>query len=272
MKNTTRINQLLLVYRFVITLFVLGLVLLTSGCNGTKTDESLDALNFNSALKFKAIEMNADELCGTGQTKIQFTTPYELHGYSILLAKGDALSAYTTGVDGLDAVIALYGPADADGFYGQTPVAVSNDGGNGLESHLTWTAKDYGAYFVVVTIREGKGSTLFHLSINNMPGCFIAANGCKPLTLPQVCGNNHLSCSQAVQVYFDVTFASKLTPKAACTKYCNTGENRFDAIVDDKDHPELCPFSVSINCDACCTLSDKRLELPDVLLKTCQWF
>lgn len=231
-----------------------------SGCDNTAgVDKApFEPQHFGSAAEFLSIQQDPSDLCVDGTIDVQFSGVGQTFGFPISLAAGDELSADTIGTVGLDTILALYGPADSEGFYGAVPVAADDDGGGNLTSHLTWTAKSTGALQLVVATYDGQGEGLasLHVAVNGTPGCSGGTPGCEVAPTANCAINGSpADCSVAFEISHRA--APGDSARAKCDSLCSSGDTTHLSGIFE-DFKTFCHVLIEgLDCSACCTLSDK---------------
>ena len=132
------------------------------------------SLSFLSAEDFAEITTEAAWLCLQGEVEVDFQRPGQAVGFVFEAGPGDSVAAETLGDPGLDTVLMVFGPDDGEGFFGQYPVALDDDGGEGLLSHLrAYTLKEAGRYMLLASTFDGqsRGQVRLALEINGEHGC-----------------------------------------------------------------------------------------------------
>ena len=138
-----------------------ALALALGGCFSSqelpKSASQMTAPLFASAAEFANVQVAAVDLCPTGfNSTVTFDAPDQIFGVAVLVVADDAARFVASGNPGLDTQIFIYGPADANGYYGEIPVASDDDAGEGLQSALD-VALTAGTWFVVITTAGGDG-------------------------------------------------------------------------------------------------------------------
>ncbi|GMV38302.1 MAG: hypothetical protein AMXMBFR64_00180 [Myxococcales bacterium] len=137
-------------------------------------DGGLPTLHFESAVEFDAaLGAGAGALCLTGSAPVDLTAPGAVVGFKLAMSAGDTLVAETTGSPLLDTTLFVFGPDDGAGFYGEWPVAMDDDGGDGALSRLEFTAKETGSYALFVSTYGGAGIGVAALTatVGGAAGC-----------------------------------------------------------------------------------------------------
>ncbi|MFT7580910.1 MAG: hypothetical protein ACI9MR_002584 [Myxococcota bacterium] len=112
---------------------------------------------FFSASDFAEVQTAVVNICPSGfESTLTFAAEGDILGLAVNVAEAGSTTFETAGNPGLDTLIFLYGPMDADGFYGQVPIAVDDDSGEGLQA-IVRRDLAAGEWFVVVTTSGGMG-------------------------------------------------------------------------------------------------------------------
>lgn len=156
----------------------MGLVLVVAGCGSDTTDlgdkESLEPMVVQDAEQFAGLLADNPDLCSTGQVTAEFGEEGQAYGYLFEAWEGDSVTLETTGNPDLDTTLFLFGPDDGTGFYGANPVAMDDDGGEGVLSKIdSFTIEAKGIYMVVMGTYGGMGKGEVDLTIQSQdgPGC-----------------------------------------------------------------------------------------------------
>lgn len=139
---------------------------------GIKTGE-WTAPTFESAEGFSALVTEAPELASSGKAPLAFAADAQAVALVVPLNKGASLRVSAKGSPELDTVLALYGPADDEGFYGREPLTIDDDSGEGLLSQIDgFIAVKRGLYLVLVSTFDGTGRGPVELSVavDGQPG------------------------------------------------------------------------------------------------------
>lgn len=239
-----------------------------SGCDNVAGGDKapFEPQRFGSVAEFLSIQQDPSDLCADGVAEVRFSGIERAFGFPISLAAGDELSADTIGTVGLDTILALYGPADSDGFFGEVPVAADDDGGGGSTSHMTWTAKSTGGFQLVVATYDGKGegAALLHVAVNGTPGCSGGPPGCEVAPTANCAINgSSADCSVAFEISHPAVPGD--SPRAKCDSLCSSGDStHLNGIFGDRTPCQV--VIQGLDCNACCGLSDAALaEVPCIV-------
>lgn len=160
----------------------LGLIVsLVCGCAPNDSElagEKGTLPQFLTAADFEEIAEDSTGLCESGSAAVRFDSEGDVYGYPFSARAGDVVSFETEGEPGLDTVLALFGPEDAAGYYGQLPVAMDDDGGEGLLSRVDGhVLKDGGDFILVVATYGGlgRGDVTLTVRVNDREGCDVPA-------------------------------------------------------------------------------------------------
>ena len=94
-----------------------------------KSAAQIQAPLFQTPAEYAAAELAAVDLCPTGfNATVTFDATHQVFGVAVNVDAATAATFETLGNAGLDTVLFLYGPRDADGYYGEAPVAQDDDG------------------------------------------------------------------------------------------------------------------------------------------------
>ncbi len=190
--------------------------LIAAGCAAepagvTKTGGAAKALMFETAEQYAAITVDDVTLSANGAVDLSFTAPDQVFGYAIGLEAGQIVFLETAGDPELDTVVYLFGPDDGTGFFGELPVIMDDDGGEGMLSFAgPYEIKVSGTYLAVASTFGGGGegdAVLFahaespdpeggceaeHASCGAVLGCIIE---CGSSDEPEACAHG---CFEAV--------------------------------------------------------------------------
>lgn len=136
----------------------------------------------------------ATPLCATGRAQVRFDAPAQVHAFPVRVPAGGRGLAVASGASGLDLTLAVYGPRDALGGFGEAPAVVDDDGLGGAPGEprgasLTWTADAASTWLLVVSTwqGQGRGDATVTLAVDGVLGCpacvdgaLDGAPGCEP--------------------------------------------------------------------------------------------
>ena len=160
-------------------LFVITFVAGAFGCSSAPTDVSkadgaFSALKFDTAAQYAAITVDGVKLSANASIDVEFTEPGQVFGYIADLEEGQSVTLETFGTWGLDTVLYLYGPDNGEGYFGELPVAMDDDSGEGMFSYIApYTVKKGGTYIAIISTFDGNGkghATLLMQSGDGEPG------------------------------------------------------------------------------------------------------
>jgi hypothetical protein len=129
---------------------------------------------FLTAADFAAVSHDAAALCDSGAAAFDFANADDAFGFPFTALAGASVAFEVAGSPDLDTVLLLFGPRDAKGDYGREPVAVDDDGGDGLLSALSpYLVKDAGTFLVVVATYggQGRGTATLQARLEGVDGC-----------------------------------------------------------------------------------------------------
>ncbi len=157
------------------------------GCDSDEKDLGKDnpagPMQVTDAGWFQQVAKDASSFCASGTATVRFPDDGTYVGFPVDLAAGWTIELATSGPATLDTVVYLFGPGATPGTYAATSLAVDDDSGDGLLSHLAaFEAPSDGRYLAVVTTFEGKGvgQAGFEVRVNGAPGCSGACVDCSP--------------------------------------------------------------------------------------------